>query len=289
MKSPCRLSGNTLFILHISAVWYSPLSTFHMHSCILLRNEDDITLERNHFSLKFISDTNTQSHIQSCRDQLVSPTLPMNKPAMVNRSMILSPPLSTLLPPDDFAWDLFHFFQRVFGECLCAGCAALLRSAPAENLPPGLLLCGHWNGHQSAWGHTGRALTANQPCSITVYRQFSLWCFSTDKDLQQDHAPVHIQHVHGGVNCWPDLQPGCHRYQPAHVVLFPLSQPVGHASSGRELLNKVIGSTMDDSKATKSLGFNSWLSIRFQVLTAALPESLIMQKINYIWYDIQLT
>lgn len=176
MKNPCRLSGDTLsvhsgwatrlfnFILHISAVWYSPLSTFHMHPCILLRNEDGVTLERNHFSFKFISDTNTQSHIQSCRDRLVSPTLAANKPAMVNRSIILSPPFSTLLPPDDFAWDLFHFFQRVFGECLCAGCAALLRSAPAENLPPGLLLRGHWNGHQSAWGHTGGALTANQPC-----------------------------------------------------------------------------------------------------------------------------
>lgn len=57
---------------------------------------------------------------------------------------------------------------------------------------------------------------------------------SPDKNLQQNHAPVHLQHVHGGVNGGSDLQPGRHRYQPTHVVLLPLSQPVGHASTGRK-------------------------------------------------------
>lgn len=62
----------------------------------------------------------------------------------------------------------------------------------------------------------------------------SICCFLTDQNLQQDHAPVHIQHFHGGADGGSDLQPGGHRYQPAHVVLLPLSQPVGHASPGRE-------------------------------------------------------
>lgn len=46
---------------------------------------------------------------------------------------------------------------------------------------------------------------------------------STDEDLQQDHAPVHVQHVDGRVDRRTDLQPGRHRHQPAHVVLLPPS------------------------------------------------------------------
>lgn len=59
--------------------------------------------------------------------------------------MILSSPLPTLLPlpPDDPAGDLFHLLQGVSGERLRVGRAALLRPAPAEDLPAGLLLRGH--------------------------------------------------------------------------------------------------------------------------------------------------
>lgn len=57
---------------------------------------------------------------------------------------------------------------------------------------------------------------------------------SPDKDLQQDHASVHLKHVHGGAYCGSNLQPGRHRYQPADVVLFPLPKPLGNASTGKK-------------------------------------------------------
>lgn len=52
-------------------------------------------------------------------------------------------------------------------------------------------------------------------------------------DLQQNPAPIHLQHVNGGDDVGADQQPGCYRNQPAHVVPLPLPQPVGHARAGK--------------------------------------------------------
>lgn len=77
-----------------------------------------------------------------------------------------------------------------------------------------------------------------------VHKDLTVMVFP-DKNLQQDHASVHLQHVYGRVNCGSDLQPGCHRYQPTYVVLLPLSQPVGNASTGKTRL--VYCTRLDES------------------------------------------
>ncbi len=75
---------------------------------------------------------------------------------------------------------------------------------------------------------------------LLVHVDVTVVVVSPDKNLQQDHAPVHLQHVYGRVNCCSDLQPGRHRYQPAHVVLLPLSQPMGHASASKKCLSTLL-------------------------------------------------
>lgn len=169
-----------------------------------------------------MSDRNSPSQIQSCSLY----NWPCRGPCLTNSDKLVDispfPYLSVL--PDEVAGDLFYFLQRVSGECICAGCAALLRPAPAEDLPPGVLLCGHWNRHQPARGHTGTAVTCESiDVLLFVHMNLNVVVLFPDKNLQQDHASVHLQHVHGRVNCRSDLQPGCHRYQSAHVVLLPLS------------------------------------------------------------------
>lgn len=54
-----------------------------------------------------------------------------------------------------------------------------------------------------------------------------------DKDLQQDHAPLHLQHVYGRNDSGSDLQPCRDRHKSTDVVLLPVPQPVRNASSGK--------------------------------------------------------
>lgn len=67
-----------------------------------------------------------------------------------------------------------------------------------------------------------RDVSSLRSCCLS-HVDLTVLVLSPDQNLQQDHAPVHLQHVHGRVDCRSNLQPGRHRYQPAHVVLLPLS------------------------------------------------------------------
>lgn len=238
---PPHINCDTLWGLHFSLI------EFHMHYCSLLWNGNDTYTRTILVSNSLLTEI-LEVKFNPAEFSLCDWPCQTNNGKPVDSSVSLSPYPSVL--PDDFAGDLFHFLQRVSGECLCAGCAALLRPAPAEDLPPGLLLCGHWNRHQPAWGHTGLAFSGNSPCdfltessdaALFVHMDLIVVVLSPDKNLQQDHASVHLQHVHGRVNCGSDLQPGCHRYQPAYVVLLPLSQLVGHAGTGKK---QSVGSIM---------------------------------------------
>lgn len=66
--------------------------------------------------------------------------------------------VSLALLSDKAAGGLLYLLSRVLGECLRASRAAVLCPHPAENLPPGLVLCGHRDWHQLTRGYTGTVL-----------------------------------------------------------------------------------------------------------------------------------
>lgn len=72
-----------------------------------------------------------------------------------------------------------------------------------------------------------------------------------DQDLQQNYAPVHLQPIHGGNDSRADLQSGCHRHQPAHVVFLPVPKPLGYASPGKGCVSAVgVEGTTSESSGT---------------------------------------
>lgn len=83
---------------------------------------------------------------------------------------------------DEASWHLFHFFQGVPGECICVGSAPLFGPSSAEDLSPGLLLCGHRNRHQPTRGHTG-AVSWNFCQIVSLLRSLSHLKSSKAHDL----------------------------------------------------------------------------------------------------------
>lgn len=54
------------------------------------------------------------------------------------------------------SWNVLHLLPRVPRQCLCPSRAPVLRPAPTENFPPGLLLRCHRDRNQLERSHTGQ-------------------------------------------------------------------------------------------------------------------------------------
>lgn len=165
---------------------------------------------------------------------------------MVNRSIPLSPPLPTLLCLQMTLLGIYFISSKEFLENAYVLAVLLffalllqrtfLQASYYVAIETGINLRGAiqvWR-FQGILRVTCDFLTESIDAALFVHMDLIVVVLSPDKNLQQDHASVHLQHVHGRVNCGSDLQPGCHRYQPAYVVLLPLSQLVGHAGTGKK-------------------------------------------------------